>query len=211
MGLAFACFVVYSLFVLRRSSRDYWQRVHQGIALKSQRDQFEQQSRRDALTGLANRLCFELALQTLQADRTRFGQPFSLLLLDLDHFKDINDRHGHAAGDAVLGAFGRSLREHFRGDGEVAARWGGEEFAVLLPGVAMRQASARAEAFRALLESGPLLHTAEGEPLNLRVSIGVGTDAVGSAGSIASLLQQVDAALYQAKGRGRNRVEAVAA
>ena len=211
LGLAFACFVAYSLFVLRRSTREYWQRVHQGIALKCQRDQFEQQSRRDVLTGLANRLCFELSLQALQADLTRCGQPFSLLLLDLDHFKDINDLNGHTAGDAVLSAFGQRLREHFGGDGEVAARWGGEEFAVLLPGVGMRQASARAEAFRAQLESGPLLHSAEGEPLDLRVSIGVGADVVGSTCPIASLLQQVDVALYRAKRRGRNRVEAVAA
>jgi diguanylate cyclase (GGDEF)-like protein len=163
------------------------------------------------LTGLANRLCFELSLQALQADLTRCGQPFSLLLLDLDHFKDINDLNGHTAGDAVLSAFGQRLREHFGGDGEVAARWGGEEFAVLLPGVGMRQASARAEAFRAQLESGPLLHSAEGEPLDLRVSIGVGADVVGSTCPIASLLQQVDVALYRAKRRGRNRVEAVAA
>jgi diguanylate cyclase (GGDEF)-like protein len=211
LGLAFATFVVYSMFVLRRSTREYWQRVHQGIALKLQRDQFEQQSRRDVLTGLANRLCFELSLQSLQADPSRCGQPFSLLLLDLDHFKDINDRNGHAAGDAVLGAFGQRLNEHFCGDGELAARWGGEEFAVLLPGVPMEQASARAEALRAQLESAPLLHTAEGDAVDLRVSIGVGVEVVGSACSTAGLLQQVDSALYRAKRLGRNRVERVLA
>lgn len=210
LGLAFACFVAYSMFVLRRSTREYWQRVHQGIALKRQRDQFEQQSRSDVLTGLANRLCFELSLQSLQADLLRCGQPFSLLLLDLDHFKDINDQHGHATGDAVLAAFGQRLREHFCAHDEVAARWGGEEFAVLLPGVALDAAAARAEAFRSQLQSVPLLRIETGESLDLRVSIGVGADVVGPVSAVASLLQQVDAALYRAKRCGRNRVERVA-
>jgi diguanylate cyclase (GGDEF)-like protein len=204
LGGALVVFLVYAFAVLRRSHREYWLRVRLGIELARQRDQFESQSRRDVLTGLANRRRMESALANLLASARLRGQPFALLLIDCDHFKDINDRNGHAAGDAALRALAARLESQFAGAGEIAARWGGEEFLVLLPGCDIGAAANRAEALRQSLESAPL---DSGDGLPLRVSIGVAASRVEAGLDVDALLRDVDAALYAAKRRGRNRVE----
>ncbi|MCG6117271.1 MAG: GGDEF domain-containing protein [Aquimonas sp.] len=204
--LAVGLFLVYALAVLRRSHAEYWLRVRQGIELARQRDQFELQSRRDLLTGLANRRRFEGALRAMAADPRQRGQPFALLMIDCDHFKHINDGLGHAAGDAVLAEFGRRLQRAFPGTQELAARWGGEEFAVLLPATPLAAAAERAEALRAELEGAPLLDW-EGAGLSLRISIGVGGGRAAIDTDVDALLKRVDAALYRAKANGRNRIE----
>jgi diguanylate cyclase (GGDEF)-like protein len=161
----------------------------------------------DALTGVLNRSAF------LRRGRQRIGQsrqdeaPVAAMMLDLDHFKSVNDRHGHAAGDAVLAAFAQRMRTHLREDG-LFGRFGGEEFAVLLPGVDAEAALAVGERLR-LLASEPVL-LEDGRTLEVTVSVGVAVSSRGDPGRIEDLLQQADNALYRAKAMGRNRVIASA-
>ena len=161
-----------------------------------------QQAATDILTGLSNRRTFmdQLARDLAQARRQQ--QPLSLLYLDLDHFKSVNDRFGHAAGDEVLKAIADTLVHEVRA-GDMCARLGGEEFAVLLPGAALARALEAAERIRQAVQQRELL--VGGKPLRITVSIGVATLA--NADDPQRLLAAADAALFEAKHRGRNRVE----
>ena len=147
-----------------------------------------------------------LLLQVAQALQT--GAPLSVVMSDLDHFKAVNDTHGHLAGDAVLAAFGAQLRQNSRAS-DVVARFGGEEFLVLMPETPLASALEWAERMRALCERT----TVAPLPAPVTVSLGVATlqhSAANSDDAIRQLVQDADAALYQAKRTGRNRV-AVAA
>ncbi len=200
--------VLYLLYVslaLRRSHAEYRQRLDLEDELREQRDLFEQQSRRDGLTGLANRRRFSAVLDDWVA-KARGGQTrLALLILDLDHFKSVNDAHGHAAGDNCLRAFAEQLQQAFPGSAEVVARLGGEEFGVLLQGGTLDTAVRRAEAFRRQFADRTLVFD-EGE-LHASVSIGVAEfDPRRDAGGDA-LYHAADAALYRAKAAGRNTVQ----
>lgn len=163
----------------------------------------------DPLTGLHNRRSLEQRLQT-EVDRARRGrETLSCLFIDLDLFKEINDSHGHGAGDAVLREVARRLRASLRG-GDIAARFGGDELAVLLPGAGHEQATNMAERIRAQISTEPV-PLAGGEAILVGLSIGVGTlehERLGEdiAASGQELLRVADAALYQAKRGGRGRV-----
>ena len=157
----------------------------------------------DALTGLANRRHFmERASHELLRAR-RYGQPVSMLVLDLDHFKLINDTHGHATGDDALKHFSRVCRDQLRVV-DLPARLGGEEFAVLMPDTALEGAIEMAERLRATLESSPVVMA--GESITVTTSIGV-TCAHAHELDVGTVLARADAALYAAKRGGRNRVE----
>jgi diguanylate cyclase (GGDEF)-like protein len=160
-------------------------------------------SRHDGLTGVLNRRSAEEALlEQLQRSR-RSGEPFVVMMLDLDHFKAINDRHGHAAGDLALRhaatQFGAALRKVDR-----LGRFGGEEFLVLLPGIGIDEAEAVAERLRLQIGATPLDHA--GVPVPMSVSIGLAAWG-GGAEDLSRLLVRADQALYRAKQRGRDRVE----
>jgi diguanylate cyclase (GGDEF)-like protein len=160
-------------------------------------------SSRDALTGLANRRSFELALWR-EIDRVaRSGEPALLLVLDIDHFKRVNDQHGHAAGDQVLRAVGRALAETVR-PMDLVARVGGEEFAIVLPNCPAAFGSQVAERIRARL-ARQAVEIAPGEQVNVTVSIG-GAFAPQWVRTTARLwMDRTDLQLYRAKSEGRNR------
>ena len=165
------------------------------------------QANTDARTGLANSRAFDLALEgSLQAHRG--GEALSVLMVDIDHFKDFNDRHGHPAGDEALRAFANTLRSCMR-EGDVAARYGGEEFAVYLPGIDHASALAIAERIRARTES-TVISLAPGVTDRVTISIGVATSPDHGQDRV-TLLRLADQALYVAKALGRNRVESVPA
>lgn len=205
-----ALYLLYVSLALRRSHAEYLQRLDLEDELRQQRDLFQQQSRRDGLTGLANRRRFSSALEDWSAQARTHGMPLSLLILDLDHFKAINDQHGHARGDACLRAFATRLQAAFAAEGELVARLGGEEFGVLLRQASLQQAFARAEAFRAGLAASPI-DIGEGVGLALRVSIGVAAFEPGLHHDADALYHAADTALYEAKASGRNAVRQVAA
>lgn len=158
-------------------------------------------ARTDSLTGLANRRQFEEAFEREARASARTGRPLALLVIDADHFKTFNDRFGHAVGDAVLRGLADTLMRSVRRPGDLAARIGGEEFAVLMPGTdregAGRVAAAIHDTTRTLM-----LPSAGIGPGSVTVSIGL---AVSSAGGAADLFRRADAALYEAKSGGRNQ------
>ena len=171
-----------------------------GLVLGLGADRLVVLSRIDALTGLLSRRAFVDRLEQEQVRALRYPQVVSLLLLDLDGLKAINDRHGHMAGDAALAALGTAIREGLRA-ADVAGRWGGDEFAVLAPQTPEDAALRLAERIRRLAESaipraGP----------GFTVSVGVAIAEAGRPWPVAEILEAADHALYDAKGGGRNRV-----
>lgn len=157
---------------------------------------------RDPLTGLRNRRAFEAIFEKEAAECRRYGRPLSLAILDVDHFKQVNDTWGHEAGDAALRAVGALLESAVR-EVDVAARLGGEEFVVLLPETGMDGAREFAERLRRRIEDEVVVW--KDHVLPIRVSIGVSATPECVADP-AELLQSADMALYQAKIAGRNRV-----
>lgn len=197
-------YAIYLALVLVRSHRDYQRQLDLYDALRHQRDQYERLSRIDPLTGLANRRHHGGTLDHLGREAQRLRQPLSMLVMDLDHFKRVNDELGHDAGDACLARFADRMREIFTEPGAHLSRLGGEEFGVLLPGLDAVAAAAAAERMRASLETQPL-QLREG-PLAITVSIGVATYLPSQGGSLGDLSRAADRAMYQAKADGRNRV-----
>lgn len=175
-------------------------------ALRLQVDEIEQlrmrlaeEAIRDPLTGLHNRRHFDEMLGAVLARAARDDSPVSLVMLDVDHFKDLNDRWGHAAGDRVLQDAGALLRRSTRA-GDVACRWGGEEFVLILPGADTAQAVERAEEW-----IGVSTAASDGNPISYTLSAGVSTfPADGMNPDL--LFQSADRALYAAKRSGRARV-----
>ena len=163
----------------------------------------ERQALVDGLTGLANRRRGEEVLAVEIARAERFGGPVALVLADLDGFKGVNDRHGHATGDDVLREFADVLRETAR-DVDLVCRWGGEEFVLLLPGTDADGAAQLAERVRETLRER-VLPGRGGERLVVTASFGVASFP--EAATPAELVAQADAALYEAKRSGKDRVE----
>ncbi len=163
----------------------------------------ERQALVDGLTGLANRRQCEETLAAELARLERFGGSLSVVVTDLDWFKDVNDRYGHPSGDAVLREFAQLLRESVR-DVDLAGRWGGEEFMLILPGTDLAGGAQVAERVRIAL-AGRIVLSADGSPIPVTASFGVA--ATPPASTAAELFSAADAALYEAKRNGKNRVE----
>src|SRR5581483_9680441 len=157
---------------------------------------------RDGLTGLANRRAFDDRLAE-EVDRARrYSTHLALVLVDVDDFKQVNDRHGHAAGDEVLRSFGSLLAGSLR-ELDLAARYGGEEFALILPGTAAADAAHVAEQIRTSLE--------QLEPGGVRVTASFGVADVPTCATAGDLLEAADRRVYEAKRRGKDRVVAAPA
>jgi diguanylate cyclase (GGDEF)-like protein len=177
--------------------------AHAVVALENARlhGMVERQALVDGLTGLANRRAAAAALHAEAAQSERLETPLSIVLADLDGFKDVNDEHGHAVGDEVLRAFADVLRETVR-ESDVAGRWGGEEFLLLLPGADLDGAAQFAERVRAGLETRRIPSAPE-----LRVTASFGVAEYAGESNSEQLVAAADSALYRAKRGGKDRVE----
>lgn len=155
----------------------------------------------DPLTQVGNRRYGEIQLETRLRDLRRFGWAFGALFADIDHFKAVNDRHGHDAGDKVLQMVAHTLTNTLRSNDSVC-RWGGEEFLALVINVTEDRLHGLAEKLRALVQRSSYLH--EGTPL--AVTLSIGATMAGPGDSVETLVRRADQLMYRCKGSGRNRV-----
>jgi len=173
----------------------------------------EQIASTDPLTRLYNRRVFILWCEKELARSERTGSPFALMMIDIDHFKRINDNYGHVTGDRALCMVVERMQQAIRGI-DVLARWGGEEFAVLLPNADSEQAMVVAERVRAnvariLMPAHRLAEEVTDPTIRMTVSLGVASYG-GPKDSVTAMLRRADASLYKSKSSGRNRVSAIA-
>ena len=159
---------------------------------------------RDELTSLVNRRHMQQRIEEEAALQLRTHEPFCLALIDLDHFKRVNDQHGHAMGDLVLKEFAQAALEVLR-QTDVLARWGGEEFVVLLPNTPLEQAHQLAERMRESVAYSAQLYASD-DAVRVTISIGVAATATGQPTTLDLLVQAADRALFDAKRAGRNQV-----
>ncbi len=170
--------------------------------IREKLEELERMALLDPLTGIGNRRYFEMNLHARLDERHRYGTPFGLLLIDLDHFKRINDDHGHEAGDAVLKMVGQTLAFSCR-KSDLACRWGGEEFAVILGNMGPGGLREAVERVQGLVRRSS--HTLE-DGTRLRVTFSGGATLASAEDTDQALLQRADALLYRGKLEGRDRV-----
>lgn len=197
-------YLLYCLLLGRRLHTEYETHIRLEHELQVSRAEVEALARTDALTGLWNRREYETIFAAAWQRRSRNISPLSLIILDLDDFKQVNDRHGHHAGDLCLRHAANLLRRHFRRSNDSVARIGGEEFAVVLPDTERAEAVQLAEDFRCDLERTPCL-TAAGA-IAITASIGVGEINMAQDASPDASFARIDKACYEAKQGGRNAV-----
>ncbi len=181
-------------------------RVKTQIQLKAKTDLLEKLASLDGLTEIPNRRAFNNALERQFNQAKRSEIPLSLLVLDIDWFKQFNDHYGHPSGDECLKRVANALIDQTQRPEDLVARLGGEEFAVLLPNTDSLGATMRAEQYRETVEKLNIVHASENPFPYVTISIGVGTIVARQADSMDELLAAADNALYQAKNQGRNRV-----
>jgi diguanylate cyclase (GGDEF)-like protein len=158
----------------------------------------------DSLTNLFNRRAlYDIADNELGRAR-RDNKPVSLVMMDIDHFKNVNDAYGHNIGDQALGMVAHIIAENIR-TYDTAARWGGEEFLLVLPGASQQEAELIAERVRRGIEKADI-HIQEGKTISLQASFGVSTTMPDDLLTFDLLVHLADEALYEAKAQGRNRV-----
>jgi diguanylate cyclase (GGDEF)-like protein len=198
-------FMLYVLLAGGARQRDYISAAQSALLLEQRTRELEYISFTDPVTRLHNRSYFDIHLEQEWKRAHRQRYPLSLLLIDLDHFKSINDRFGHPFGDFVLAEVGLCLSDLQQRSGDLLARVGGEEFALLLINSGSDGAAHVAEQICAAIRALPLQH--EGCPVPISASIGVATMIPNSAepGSTLQLFEQADLALYRAKHEGRDR------
>ena len=198
--------IAYVLVTARTSSRDYWHAIRNRELAEQRARQMEQLSITDQLTGLKNRSFFDKRFRSEWKRNDRQRSPLSLLMLDLDHFKQLNDTYGHAFGDHCLQQVGEVLESKLHRETDLASRYGGEEFIILLPDTDASAAAVIAERLRMAVSNLEL--TFDQTAIRITCSIGGATTFPDFHDQRDQLLKQADDALYKAKGDGRDQYQA---
>jgi len=201
LAAAAALYVAVSFHAFHILGHFFERSHHLAHALEVEKAKVEELARVDFLTQVATRRAFCEVADAALRHADRYQRPVSMLVVDLDHFKDVNDRHGHAAGDAALRSVARQIREVHRAT-DTSGRLGGEEFGILLPETSIEEAVGIAERLRARIADHDLAH--DGQPIHLTLSVGVAASRDGD--TLDQLMARADAAMYDAKRAGRNRV-----
>ena len=191
--------------IVQRAPRQLFAISHREVTRrKLAEEQAERLAMEDSLSGIANRRRFDQALKEEWRRRKRSKAPISLIMIDIDHFKRYNDTFGHLEGDTCLQQMASAIAPLARRAGDLVARVGGEEFAIILPGMNGDDARAKAEEARHVIESLPI--SDEGLKASITASFGVATANHECEGAMLDLIRVADEALYLAKRDGRNRV-----
>jgi diguanylate cyclase (GGDEF)-like protein len=180
------------------------------MQLRSQNTELARISNIDPLTGIHNRRYLDTELRAQWKKCLQRGQPISVLMIDLDHFKNLNDQHGHAYGDAVLILVAKTLRQALRDKQDKVARYGGEEFVVILPNRLLPSAISIAQRLCDAVRAAALPPDSSGLPVHVTISLGVASARPTSGSGSTRMLRAADTALYKAKANGRDRVWPVA-
>ena len=190
--------------VTRQQSINLHERISNQLKLETYAEQLKIMGERDALTGLANRGFFEHSFEVEWKRQSRNGCGLSLLMVDIDYFKAVNDTYGHMVGDECLKQVSGIMSEVVKRPSDLIARFGGEEFIILLPDTDLKGAQLVAEKLRKKVEER--LFLIDGQEIHITLSAGVGTESPTMSADRFQLLKRVDNALYKAKEMGRNRV-----
>jgi diguanylate cyclase (GGDEF)-like protein len=193
----------------RESRRNYLVGLRDRLqrqALSTRNRELDELASRDPLTALANRRAYDTWLHAYWHQARLLGSRVGLVIIDVDRFKDYNDFYGHAAGDLCLQALARCLRDQLRGTTDLVARLGGEEFAILLPGLPPELCADIAERIRVAVQAMELPHLGQGAGGLVTISAGVASLPAEPGNTPAALFAAADAALYAAKHQGRNQV-----
>ena len=180
------------------------ERWHRLLELRKSQEQLQKMALTDPLTQLGNRATFDMSIKQAAARTQRSGVPYSLLMIDLDHFKKFNDTHGHQAGDAILRLVADVIRNAAR-DSDICCRYGGEEFAVILPDTKAKEAEVLAQRLHQQVARVSQAQPLERQPIT--VSIGISCANRHNNAHPRTLIEEADQALYLAKENGRNRTE----
>jgi diguanylate cyclase len=197
-------FIVYIHRASKAVHADYWAAAHARQALQERAEQLERMSCTDALTQVSNRLHFDREVGTEWLQAKHNASSMTLIMIDIDHFKRINDSCGHAFGDTCLQTVAATLQACLKRPGDLLARYGGEEFVAMLPNTDARGGATVAARMQAAVAGLAIEH--ESRALKITCSFGVHTSASVAANGPASALELADQALYRAKQQGRNRV-----
>lgn len=192
---------------VQRASEELDRRLDIERELREARNKAEELSSTDALTKIANRRQFDERLEDEFSRALRLSKPVSVILMDVDLFKQYNDLYGHSAGDDCLAVIGSVLKRFARRPGDLAARYGGEEFTILLANTDARTAATIAEEVRVAVEATAIVHADSDVAPVITASFGVATVVPSAEHTPRTLVEAADKALYRAKNGGRNRVE----
>lgn len=202
--IALSLFLMYMCFMAYNGNREYWDALENEYLLEEKSKDLEKISRIDGLTGLYTRRYFDEVF-TFEWNRSIRNQtPISIILCDIDHFKQVNDQHGHLAGDEYLKEISGLFKKVFRRETDITARYGGEEFIVLMSGESLEKACTLAETIRSATEKFFLEY--QGRTIQNTISLGVATMIPHKTDKMEFLISRADKALYQSKTRGRNKV-----
>ncbi len=205
VGIIFLVYWIGMYAVTKNQHREYWQGLEASFLLKEHAVGLEQLNTLDGLTGLKNRAFFDRSLKQDMKRAVRIQSHMSLLFIDIDYFKKINDVHGHLVGDECLRRISSLLKKLIRRETDTVARYGGEEFAVILPNNNREQALIQAEKIRhevEVMKASPI----RGIQIALTVSLGVSSIVPEFGASEEAFIEQADNNLYKAKHNGRNQV-----
>lgn len=206
-GLAFMLLLysIYLVLLTLRGCREYWDALENEAKLKERTVELKRLSHTDPLTHLYNRRYFNEIFDFEWKRSSRDKTSLTLIMCDIDYFKDVNDTHGHIAGDEYLVSLSRVLRNKFKRDTDIVARYGGEEFVILLSGLDDADALQMSETLRRQVADHKVVF--DGATIRTTMSFGVASCCPDAQGTPDLLLARADRALYRAKERGRNRVE----
>jgi len=204
MAIMLFLYSAYMVFIANRGTREYWDALENEYLLEVKSMELARLSNTDALTGLYNRRYFNDMLDKEWKRSGRNNSLLSVILLDIDHFKIINDTYGHQVGDEYLRKIAEILTSVFKRDSDIVARYGGEEFIVLLPDVDLHQAFQLAEKATHKIASMTINH--QGEKVGTTISAGVNGCIPNFSSRSDSIIAGADKALYMAKERGRDQV-----